>query len=381
MEEVEVVVVGAGPAGLSTSACLNRLSIPNILLEKEDCYASLWKKRAYDRLKLHLAKEYCALPYMPFPPELPTFVPRAGFCNYLDNYVSTFGINPRCNRTVESASYNEKNEKWVIRVKNTALDEYETYMAKFLVVATGENSEGIIPEIPGLDSFKGTYFHSNKYQNGKRFTGQKVLVVGCGNSGMEIAYDLQQWGAKTSLVARSPVHILTKGLVYLGMYLMDFLPLKVVDFIVVLLSKLLHGNVSKYGLRRPSIGPFKHKLITGRTPTIDVGAVGKIRKGQIQVYPPIKHIHGNEFEFVNGKVDHFDAVIFATGYKSTVNYWLKDGEKYFNNKGMPRTEFPHHWRVRNGLYCAGFAMRGLAGIAMDAKKIATDISLTLAASK
>ncbi|KAK5793464.1 hypothetical protein PVK06_034612 [Gossypium arboreum] len=95
MEETVVIIVGAGPAGLATSACLNRLSIPNIVLEREDCYASLWKKRSYDRLKLHLPKQFCHLPYMDFSPNAPTYVPRKGFIYYLDNYVSHFGITPR----------------------------------------------------------------------------------------------------------------------------------------------------------------------------------------------------------------------------------------------------------------------------------------------
>uniref|UniRef100_A0A251VQW0 indole-3-pyruvate monooxygenase n=1 Tax=Helianthus annuus TaxID=4232 RepID=A0A251VQW0_HELAN len=65
-QETIVMIVGAGPAGIATSACLNLLSIPNIVLEREDCYASLWQKKAYDRLKLHLAKNFCQLPHMPF---------------------------------------------------------------------------------------------------------------------------------------------------------------------------------------------------------------------------------------------------------------------------------------------------------------------------
>ncbi|XP_042385785.1 probable indole-3-pyruvate monooxygenase YUCCA11 [Zingiber officinale] len=82
--KTEVFIVGAGPSGLATSACLNVLSVPNIVLEREACTASLWKLRVYDHLKLHLAKRFCALPHMPFPADAPTFLPRRQFVAYLD---------------------------------------------------------------------------------------------------------------------------------------------------------------------------------------------------------------------------------------------------------------------------------------------------------
>lgn len=205
MEETQVIVVGAGPAGLATSACLNRLSIQNIVLERDDCCASLWRKRAYDRLKLHLAKNYCNLPYMPFPDNAPTYISRVDFIKYLDEYMSFFGIEPRCSRTVERAWYDEVEEKWKVMVDNTSSGEQERYACKFLVAATGENSEGFLPNIPGLESFNGEVLHSSGYDNGQRFRGKDVLVVGCGNSGMEIAYDLFNHAANTSIVVRSPV--------------------------------------------------------------------------------------------------------------------------------------------------------------------------------
>ncbi|XWS26698.1 hypothetical protein CRYUN_Cryun26dG0052600 [Craigia yunnanensis] len=93
MENV-VVIVGAGLSGLATSACLSTHSIPHIILEKEDIYASLWKKRAYDRVKLHLAKEFCSFPFMPHSPDSPTYIPKDIFVDYLDEYVSTFNIRP-----------------------------------------------------------------------------------------------------------------------------------------------------------------------------------------------------------------------------------------------------------------------------------------------
>lgn len=210
MEEILVVIVGAGPAGLATSACLTYLNIPNLVLEREDCYASLWKKRTYDRLKLHLGKQFCELPHLPFPTDAPTFIPKNGFISYLDDYVSHFRLNIRYRRSVESAFFDEGSKKWRVVVENKASNVTEVYSSKYLVVATGENSEGVIPDgVPGLDSFQGKCLHSSKYENGEVFRGKDVLVVGCGNSGMEIGFDLYNHGAHTSIVARGPVKIST----------------------------------------------------------------------------------------------------------------------------------------------------------------------------
>ncbi|KAI6691037.1 hypothetical protein NL676_027865 [Syzygium grande] len=96
-KEVVVAIVGAGPSGLSAAACLNRLGVANIVLEREDCSASLWRRRSYDQLKLHLAKQFCELPTCP-PSNSPTFVPRNQFVEYLDNYQSGFEIKLCCQR-------------------------------------------------------------------------------------------------------------------------------------------------------------------------------------------------------------------------------------------------------------------------------------------
>lgn len=207
--EVPVVIVGAGPAGLATSACLNKHSIPNIVLEKDDCHAPLWRKKTYDRLKLHLSKEFCNLPHMSFSSDLPTFVPRVGFLRYLDDYVTHMKIDIRCNRYVDDASYDVNGGKWRVSVKGTtSFVDDEIYVADYLVVATGENCEAYIPKINGLESFEGEYIHCSNYLNGRPWYNKNVLVVGSGNSGMEISYDLSTWGANTSIVIRSPVSFL-----------------------------------------------------------------------------------------------------------------------------------------------------------------------------
>lgn len=204
--EERVMIVGCGPSGLSAAACLNRLSIPYVILEREDCYASLFKKYAYDRLRLHLGKQYCELPHLPFPSSFPTFIPKDQFIKYLDHYVSHFNISPLYQRSVELANYDEESKKWIVKARNIVSDEIEEYKAKFLILATGEASNPFIPEIEGLNTFTGEVIHSTRYKNGKPYGDKNVLVVGSGNSGMEIAFDLANHGAKTSIVVRSPVN-------------------------------------------------------------------------------------------------------------------------------------------------------------------------------
>ncbi|XP_038986715.1 probable indole-3-pyruvate monooxygenase YUCCA10 [Phoenix dactylifera] len=201
----EVLIVGAGPSGLATAACLNMFSIPNIILEKEDCSASLWRKRAYDRLKLHLAKQFCELPHMPYPSTFPTFIPKDQFIQYLDNYQARFKPNIVYCTVVDSANYDKYKGTWSIMACDKVTGEVKEYTAKFLVVATGENDEGMIPDISGLKTFSGEVVHSSFYKSGAAYTGKNVLVVGSGNSGMEIAYDLSNFGAKTAITIQSPV--------------------------------------------------------------------------------------------------------------------------------------------------------------------------------
>ncbi|KAL5701447.1 indole-3-pyruvate monooxygenase [Ranunculus cassubicifolius] len=374
MQQEMVIVVGAGPSGIATSACLNHLSIPNILLEREDCFASLWKKKSYDRLHLHLPKQFSQLPYMPCPKDFPTYIPKKQFIQYLDDYVKRFDVKPLYNRSVESATF---DGKWCVKVKNTSSEELEEYRAKFLVVATGETSDVYVPKVEGLDKFNGEILHSTEYKSGEAYKNKSVLVVGSGNSGMEVALDLANFGAKTSIVVRSPVHILNRAMVYMGLKLSKHLPLYVVDWLLVLLSKLVYGDITKFGIGRPKEGPTLLKVKYGKYPVLDVGTVAKIKSGEIQVLPSITTIMSDSVEFENGKTHQFDAIIFATGFVRSTYKWLKDENELLDEDGIPKPSFPNHWKGENGLYCVGLSRRGLYGAAMDAQNIADDIKAIL----
>ncbi|XP_047087765.1 probable indole-3-pyruvate monooxygenase YUCCA10 [Lolium rigidum] len=373
MENVVVLIVGAGPAGLATAACLTQLSIPYVIVEREDCSASLWRNRAYDRLKLHLAKEFCELPHMSYPADAPTYIPKALFVKYVDDYIECFYIQPKYLTSVESSTYDSEKKVWSIVAHDMAECNRINFTAKFLVVASGENSAENIPVIPGLQNFPGETIHSSRYKSGKSFSGESVLVIGSGNSGMEIAYDLATHGVNTSIVIRSPIHVMTKELIRLGMTLAHHLPLNLVDKLLVTGAKFMFGDLSRHGITMPNMGPMMLKSKTGRSAVIDVGTVGLIKNGIIQVQGSISKIMGNIVKFQSGDEISFDAIVFATGYKSTANMWLKNGESMLNDNGLPTKEYPNHWKGENGLYCAGLARRGLAAITADAKNIANDI--------
>ncbi|TVU51077.1 hypothetical protein EJB05_02689, partial [Eragrostis curvula] len=374
MEKVPVFIVGAGPSGLAAAACLTQVSIPYVIVEREDCSASLWRKRTYDRLKLHLPKEFCELPHMPYPSDTPTYIPKDLFVRYVDAYTEHFKICPKYMTSVQSAEHDEVSSCWIIMAHDQVTGLVTEYTARFLVVATGENSEGNIPQIAGIHDFTGDVIHSSSYKSWNNWEGKRVLVVGSGNSGMEIAYDLASHGVDTSIVIRSPFHVMTSGLIRLGMQLSKWnIPVKFVDFILVTLAYMWFGNLSKHGISRPNMGPLFLKARTGRSAVIDIGTVDLIKKNIIKVLGPVCCIKGSAVEFEDGKRDHFDSLVFATGYKSTANIWLKDGESMLNDKGMPKRDFPNHWKGENGIYCVGLAMRGLAGISYDAKMVAGDI--------
>ncbi|XP_057439011.1 probable indole-3-pyruvate monooxygenase YUCCA10 [Lotus japonicus] len=375
MQEASVIIVGGGTSGIATASCLTKKSISYIMLEREDCFASLWQKYTYDRLHLHLRKQSCELPHFPFPPSYPHYVPKKQFIEYLDNYVKHFNINPLYHRAVELAEHDNSHQNWRVKAKNRTSGHVEEYAGKFLVVATGETAEPRIPEVEGLEGFKGKVIHSTGYKNGKEFKNQNVLVVGSGNSGMEISLDLANFGAKPSIIVRSPVHFLTRDMMYYAGELLRYLSLSTVENLVVMASRIVYGDLSKYGIPVPTEGPFTMKMKYGKFPVIDVGTVNKIKSGEIQVLPAeIESIRGNQVLFRDGKSQPFDSIIFCTGFKRSTKKWLKGGDDFLNEDGFPKPGLPNHWKGNNGLYCVGLSRRGFFGANMDAQNIANDIA-------
>ncbi|BAF14002.1 probable indole-3-pyruvate monooxygenase YUCCA5 [Oryza sativa Japonica Group] len=371
------IIVGAGPSGLAVAASLREQGVPFTMLERADCIASLWQKRTYDRLKLHLPKQFCELPRMAFPAHYPEYPTRRQFIDYLEDYAAAFDINPLFGHTVLSARYDETSGLWRVRASSSAGAEME-YIGSWLVVATGENAESVVPDIPGIDGFGGEVVHVADYKSGEAYRGKRVLVVGCGNSGMEVSLDLCDHGARPAMVVRDAVHVLPrevlgKSTFELAVLLMAWLPLWLVDKILVLLAWLVLGNLAKLGIRRPATGPLELKNTTGRTPVLDYGALARIRSGEITVVPGVARFGRGFAELADGRVIALDAVVLATGYRSNVPQWLQ-GNDFFNKDGYPKTAFPNGWKGESGLYAVGFTRRGLSGASADAMRAAKDLA-------
>ncbi|CAO2204171.1 unnamed protein product [Urochloa humidicola] len=377
------IIVGAGPSGLAAAACLAARGVPATVLEMSDSLASTWRHRTYDRLTLHLPKRFCQLPLLPFPEGYPEYPSKDQFVAYMEGYAAAAGVAPRFGARVEEATFDPAAGAWAVHL--AAADGGggsggggELLLARWLVVATGENAVPRMPEFPGAAGFGGRVMHTCEYKSGEEFAGKKVLVVGCGNSGMEVSLDLCRHGAKPSMVVRNTVHVLPREMLGLStfgiaMALLKLFSVQVVDRILLAAARLALGDTARLGLRRPKTGPIELKNLTGRTPVLDVGTLGHIKTGKIKVVGAVKEVTPCGVRFADGKEEQFDAIILATGYRSDVPSWLKDGGEVFTTEGMPKVPFPNGWKGKNGLYTVGFSQRGLLGASSDALNIARDI--------
>ncbi|WCJ29762.1 Flavin-binding monooxygenase family protein [Euphorbia peplus] len=366
------IIIGAGPSGLAVSACLIKNGVPSLILEKSECIASLWQLKTYDRLKLHLPKRFCQLPLMSFPSHFPKYPTKQQFISYMESYAQHFSIQPKFKQAVHKAEFDILSGFWTVQTPDT------DYISPWLIVATGENAEPVVPEIPGMDNFKGRIIHTSLYKSGSEFKNDTVLVIGCGNSGMEVSLDLCRNKAIPHMVVRNTVHVLPREMFGMstfgiGMALLKWLPLRLVDKLLLLVANFTLGNTDRVGLRRPKTGPLQLKNVTGKTPVLDVGALSQIKSGKIKIMKAVKEITRNGAKFIDGQEKEFDSIILATGYKSNVPSWLK-GSDFFTKDGMPKTPFPNSWKGENGLYTVGFTRKGLLGTSSDALKIAQDIA-------
>ena len=198
----EVLVIGGGQAGLAIAARLTHLQIDTLIVDREARIGDNWRKR-YHALTLHNQVHVNHLPYMPFPRNWPTYIPKDKLANWFESYIESLELNFWTGTEFEGGSYDEATGRWTVTLRRT--DGTTRVMhPRHIVMATGVSGIPSLPEIASLPDFAGTVLHSSQYTDGEAWRGRRALVIGTGNSGHDIAQDLHASGVDVTLVQRSP---------------------------------------------------------------------------------------------------------------------------------------------------------------------------------
>ncbi|WP_050629438.1 flavin-containing monooxygenase [Bradyrhizobium viridifuturi] len=201
----DVLVVGGGQAGLAIAARLQQLKIDALIVDREARVGDNWRKR-YHALTLHNQVQVNHMPYMPFPPNWPTYIPKDKLANWFESYVDAMELNFWTGTEFLGGSYDDAPGRWTVELRRTD-GTTRTMRPRHVVMATGVSGIPNLPDMSGLKNFSGKVLHSSRYEDGESWTGKRALVIGTGNSGHDIAQDLHSSGAAVTLVQRSPTLI------------------------------------------------------------------------------------------------------------------------------------------------------------------------------
>jgi thioredoxin reductase len=204
--EPTVLVVGGGHAGLCIAARLAQLQVDTLVVDRWPRVGDNWRKR-YHALTLHNQVHVNHLPYMPFPPNWPVYIPKDKLANWFESYAEAMELNYWTGTEFEGGMYDAREERYSVVVRRADGSRRELH-PRHVVLATGVSGIPNIPDIPALKNFPGKILHSSQYGDGEAWRGKRALVIGTGNSGHDIAQDLYSSGAGVTIVQRSPTLII-----------------------------------------------------------------------------------------------------------------------------------------------------------------------------
>jgi cation diffusion facilitator CzcD-associated flavoprotein CzcO len=202
-----VLVIGGGQSGLCIAARLKQLNVDTLIVDREKRIGDNWRKR-YHALTLHNQVQVNHLPYLHFPPNWPTYIPKDKLANWFEAYVETMELNFWTETEFEGGSYDEKEGRWTVTLRR-ADGGKRTMHPRHVVLATGVSGIPSVPDIAGIKEFAGKVMHSSQYDDGEDWKGKRAIVIGTGNSGHDIAQDLCSSGAEVTLVQRSPTLVVS----------------------------------------------------------------------------------------------------------------------------------------------------------------------------
>lgn len=284
-----------------------------LLIDRADEVASSWRSR-YDRLKLNTGRPFSHLPNRPYPKGTPMYPSRDDVVAHLDRHAHEAGIELCLGTAVNRID--RRSGGWRLQTSKDDID------ARQVVVATGLQSAPVMPDVPGSTDFAGEVSHSSGYRNPAPYREKRVLIVGPGSSGMEIAHDLATGGAaKVWLAVRTPPNIMLRmgpgglpgDVIAVPLY---HAPIRVADAISRRARRANLGDLSEYGLPIPDEGPFTRLARQRKVPSlVDMEVIEAVKDGSIEVVAAVERFDGDTARLVDGTALAVDAAICATGYR------------------------------------------------------------------
>lgn len=314
MQNQKVCIIGAGSSGIVAAKAMYEAGIPFDCFEKGSNIGGNWlyendngQSAAYQSLHINTSKQLMAFSDFPMPDHYPDYPGHKMVYQYFEAYIDKFGFR-------QHIIFNTT----VLRVEKLADNNYKVYTNKFepkeytaVLVANGHHWSAKYATFEG--NFSGTTSHSHHYKTYSGFEGKKVLLIGIGNSAMDIACELTTVAESVTVSTRSSAHVLPKYLFgkptdHLSRPPLAYMPLAIRRMALSIALKLNVGNQANYGLPRP-----KRKLLSEH-PTISQEFLNKVGHGKIAIKPNIQKLNGGEVIFADGSSANFDHIIYCTGY-------------------------------------------------------------------
>lgn len=311
----KVCIIGAGSSGLVAAKVLKERGIPFDCFEKGSGIGGNWRYEndnglaaAYQSLVINTSKQRMAYSDFPMPDSYPDFAHHSQVLAYFEAYSDHFGLHDHITfRTTVQEVCPAGENLWSV-----TLDSGETRFYRAVLVATGHHWHPRWPDFPG--QFNGSVIHAHDYRLPEPYQGKRVLVVGIGNSGVDLACEMGRHAAAAFLSTRRSAHIipkfaLGKPLDHYTSSAFSRLPLRWQQIIYYYLLYLVRGDQRQYGV------PLPPNPILAEHPTVSQELLHFVRAGLVKMKPNVAQLMGNKVRFVDGSEEQLDAIIYATGYK------------------------------------------------------------------
>jgi thioredoxin reductase len=346
-----ICVVGAGPCGITTIKNLRDHGLENVVCYDEtEAIGGNWvfderpeRKSVYESTHLISSKRGSSFEHYPMPDDYPDYPSHRQMLAYFQNYACQFGIlrHIQLRTRVEQARLCADG-RWSVQIKGPTGASEEIF--EYLIVCSGHHREPFIPSYPG--TFSGQTLHSSQFKRPEPFRDKRVLVVGAGNSGCDIAFDVARVGRRSCLSARRGYYVMPKialgrpvDVIYAR--LREWLPRAVANWIIEVGLKLTIGPWQKYGLQCPPCRPLEMH------PTINSTLLGALRDGTILPRRGIERLDGDKVHFVDGTAEAFDTIVWATGFRINFPFLDSSVVDWDPDEGIPLYLKMMHRRIAN----------------------------------